>query len=128
MGRCSTCAVWTATVSTPELVFAALESLRPTADLVEGSVQRFIPDPRAKVSGNAGPRDGRARMPGTVNLRQMRNHYPSGRKSWLVGGSSTATPLAFTGLTKQPGVAVDSVGNVYVADSGNNRVLKLPAG
>lgn len=51
MGRCSTCAVWTATVSTPELVFAALESLRSTADLMEGSVQRFIPDPRAKVSG-----------------------------------------------------------------------------
>jgi serine/threonine protein kinase/DNA-binding beta-propeller fold protein YncE len=36
--------------------------------------------------------------------------------------------LAFTGLDHPRGVAVDSKGDVYVSDSGNNRVLKLGAG
>jgi DNA-binding beta-propeller fold protein YncE len=36
--------------------------------------------------------------------------------------------LPFTGLHDPRGVALDSAGNVYVADSGNNRVLKLAAG
>jgi serine/threonine-protein kinase len=35
--------------------------------------------------------------------------------------------LPFTGLNAPRGVAVDGVGNLYVADL-NNRVLKLPAG
>jgi streptogramin lyase len=36
--------------------------------------------------------------------------------------------LPFTGLHDPRGVAVDAAGNVYVADSGNNRVLKPAAG
>jgi serine/threonine protein kinase, bacterial len=36
--------------------------------------------------------------------------------------------LPFTGLSYPDGLAVDSGGGVYVADSGNNRVLKLAAG
>ena len=36
--------------------------------------------------------------------------------------------LPFTGLKAPAGVAVDTVGNVYVTDEDNNRVLKLPAG
>jgi serine/threonine-protein kinase len=36
--------------------------------------------------------------------------------------------LPFTGLNSPWGVAVDSAGNLYVADSGNGRVVKLPAG
>jgi serine/threonine protein kinase, bacterial len=36
--------------------------------------------------------------------------------------------LPFTGLRDPYGVAVDSSGNVYLADAKNNRVLKLPAG
>jgi streptogramin lyase len=36
--------------------------------------------------------------------------------------------LPFTGLNDPRGVAVDTTGAVYVADSGNNRVLKMPAG
>jgi DNA-binding beta-propeller fold protein YncE len=33
--------------------------------------------------------------------------------------------VPFTGLSDPSGVAVDAAGNVYVADSGNNRVVKL---
>jgi serine/threonine protein kinase, bacterial len=43
-------------------------------------------------------------------------------------GSNTPTVLPFTGLWLPSDVAVDSIGNVYVADLVNNRVLKLPAG
>ena len=43
-------------------------------------------------------------------------------------GSNTPTVLPFSGLWLPSDVAVDSVGNVYVADLVNNRVLKLAAG
>jgi serine/threonine protein kinase, bacterial len=33
----------------------------------------------------------------------------------------------FSGLNRADGLAVDSAGNVYVADAENSRVLKLPA-
>ena len=36
--------------------------------------------------------------------------------------------LPFTGLSGPLGVAVDTAGNLYVADTFNNRVLKLAAG
>ncbi len=44
----------------------------------------------------------------------------------LAAGATTQTELPFTGLNRPMGVAVDTAGNVYVADSDNNRVLKLP--
>jgi glucose/arabinose dehydrogenase len=44
----------------------------------------------------------------------------------LAAGSSTPTELPFTGLDRPAGVAVDGDGDVYVVDSGNKRVLKLP--
>jgi serine/threonine-protein kinase len=46
----------------------------------------------------------------------------------LAAGTSTQTVLPFTGLSAPVGVAVDGAGNLYVTDSDNNRVLKLPAG
>jgi serine/threonine-protein kinase len=46
----------------------------------------------------------------------------------LPAGSSSQQVLPLTGLNITLGVAVDAAGNVYVTDSGNNRVVKLPAG
>ena len=40
----------------------------------------------------------------------------------------TQVVLPFTGLDNPQGVAVDAKGDVYVTDSGNNRVLELAAG
>jgi serine/threonine-protein kinase len=48
---------------------------------------------------------------------------------WKLGppaGSAPPTPLNFSGLNSPGGVAVDTAGNVYVADTTNNQVLKLP--
>jgi serine/threonine protein kinase, bacterial len=46
----------------------------------------------------------------------------------LAAGSNTQTVLPFTGLNAPFGVAVDTTGNLYVTDTGNSRVLKLPVG
>jgi sugar lactone lactonase YvrE len=45
----------------------------------------------------------------------------------LLAGSTAPFELPFTGLNRPTGVTVDTAGNVYVADSGNNRVLELPS-
>jgi serine/threonine-protein kinase len=42
--------------------------------------------------------------------------------------ASGQTELPVTGLSSPSGVAVDSVGNVYIADAGNGRVLTLAKG
>ncbi|MFE7802130.1 serine/threonine-protein kinase PknD [Nocardia sp. NPDC057440] len=41
---------------------------------------------------------------------------------------SSQTPLPFTGVSLPTDVAVDTAGNVYVTDMGNDRVVKLAAG
>jgi serine/threonine-protein kinase len=45
----------------------------------------------------------------------------------LAAGATTPTPL-LTGLNNPTDVAVDNAGNLYITDSGNSRVLMLPAG
>ena len=45
----------------------------------------------------------------------------------LAPGASTPTVLPLTGLSRSWGVAVDNDGSVYVTDTVNDRVLKLPA-
>ena len=44
----------------------------------------------------------------------------------LPAGATQQGELPFTDLNHPTGVAVDTEGNVYVTDSGNNRVLELP--
>jgi serine/threonine protein kinase, bacterial len=44
----------------------------------------------------------------------------------LAAGSSAQQVLPFTGLHYPGGVAVDGGGNLYITDSDNDRVLKLP--
>jgi NHL repeat len=43
----------------------------------------------------------------------------------LAAGSNTQTVLPFTGLNTPLAVAADNGGRVYVADRGNDRVVKL---
>jgi serine/threonine protein kinase, bacterial len=45
---------------------------------------------------------------------------------WFNGSGHTVLPS--TGLHSLRGVAVDTVGTVYITDNTNSRVLKLPAG
>jgi uncharacterized protein (TIGR03437 family) len=43
------------------------------------------------------------------------------------GPGATSPALPQTGVTRPSGLAVDKNGNLYVADAGNNRVLRYPA-
>ena len=43
----------------------------------------------------------------------------------LPAGATAPTTLSATGLAGPTGIAVDTAGDVYVADAGNNRVLRL---
>jgi len=43
-------------------------------------------------------------------------------------GASSVTTLVSTGLNHPSGIAVDSAGNLYIADSGNNAIKELAVG
>ena len=47
-------------------------------------------------------------------------------RRWVEISRSDRVP--FTGLNIPWGVAVNAAGDIYVADTDNNRVVKLPAG
>src|SRR6516164_3474571 len=59
-------------------------------------------------------------LTGCQASRQPAASSPSSRPSQV--------ELPFTGLNSPTELAVDGVGDVYVTDEVNNRVLKLPAG
>ena len=65
-----------------------------------------------------GCNSGMPRRPG-ITTPQLGFEVPSG------GGSQTTVG---TGLNHPVGVAVDAKGDVFIVDSGNNRVMEVPAG
>ena len=74
---------------------------------------------------------------GNVYIADSANHRiekvtPEGVLSIIAGSGSSGAPTAGTAtssaLNTPTGVAVDSSGNVYIADSGNNQVEKVTSG
>ncbi len=79
----------------------------------KGAVQAtvVVPDDLVQI--------GKADLPFTVSKQSTTpSNAPAARQ----------TVLPFTGLTYPISVAVDAAGNVYLTDTGNDRVLKLAAG
>ncbi|MBP1822525.1 SMP-30/gluconolactonase/LRE family protein [Mycobacterium sp. OAE908] len=79
----------------------------------KGAVQAtaVVPDDLVQI--------GKADLPFTVSKQATTpSNAPAARQ----------TVLPFTGLTYPTSVAVDAAGNVYLTDTGNDRVLKLAAG
>ena len=81
-----------------------------TADPCEGAAADAQPSPDQAF---------RLPNPGTHAFGPI-GHRPAG------ANASAPTALPLTGLQRSWGVTVDSKGNLYVADSINDRVLKLP--
>ncbi len=52
---------------------------------------------------------------------------PAGLQAQAVSFNNAQTTLLFTGLNYPTGVAVDGAGNVFIADTNNNRVVEVPA-
>jgi len=66
---------------------------------------------------------GRAERVGATAMLSPRVNF-----DWMAPtGGGTETTVG-TGLSQPQGVAVDSMGAVYIADFGHHRVVKVPAG
>ena len=60
---------------------------------------------------------------------QVAEYTPTGTQIWRVGSEGTGASATNIQFEQPRDVGVDSAGNVYVADNGNGRVMKLsPAG
>jgi hypothetical protein len=90
----------------------------------------------ATAVGLNGPRGLAFDQDGNLYVADTDNHRirmidPLGTIS-TIAGTGTATfsdgPAASAGLNTPTGVAVDSDGNIYIADSGNNRIRKITSG
>jgi serine/threonine-protein kinase len=55
----------------------------------------------------------------------LTSEYWSATVQRLAAGEDAPTNEPFTGLAEPEGLAVDVVGDVYVADTGNNRIVKV---
>ena len=76
----------------------------------------------------AGPRNGAIQLTdGGGNLLASTLIYGTGLGPQIAFGRGTQTTIV-GGLSDPTGVAVDGAGDVFIADSGNNRVVEVPAG
>ena len=77
------------------------------------------------VADLAGPTQVAVDIAGNVYISDPGANPPAVKK-WSVA-TQQVTPLSFSGLTNQRGVAVDGLGNVYIADQTNRQLKKWTA-
>ena len=71
----------------------------------------------------------RSSQPSAPPFGPAQVELPRSRPSWAIHNPQVRqVELPFSGLNSPSGVAVDTAGNVYIADNLNNRVLKLGSG
>jgi hypothetical protein len=113
------------TQGAPNLDFTLASSSTCTGDVTEGS--------SCTVNVAFSPRAPRLRM-GAVELRDSSGNvsvttlvYGEGQGPAVAFGPGTQTTVA-SGLNFPAGVTVNGAGDVFIADSNNNRVVKVQAG
>lgn len=120
------------------------ERYQTTTELAAAARQALSPDTAGRTTPNYRRRHaaGRARAPGQARRCHPHRNPSAGRRHRCTGfadtrsdrhiavfaGESSTDPLPFTRLAAPEGLAVNTVGDVYVADHGNNQVMKLAAG
>jgi sugar lactone lactonase YvrE/uncharacterized RDD family membrane protein YckC len=91
------------------------DMIMSTVCLTTPALQSRAGDPRRKLKVGL--------IPGVVVVLAA-----AGVTGYVSSPASFDVRLPFTGLNSPSGVAVDHVGDLYVADAGNNRVVRLAAG